>query len=62
MNQNEFIVSRVKPTTANFLVIYVNLNVLSGANFLKPNFEKVFKGSVHFIFASLVSIFTREHL
>ena len=34
--------SQVKPTEANSFVIYLDLNVLSEANWLKPNLAMVF--------------------
>ena len=33
---------QVKPTEANSIVIYLNFNVLSEANLLKPNLATVF--------------------
>ena len=40
--------SQVKPTEANSFAIYLNLNVLSEANLLKPNLAMVFNTKKRF--------------
>ena len=44
--------SQVKPTEANSIVIYLDLNVLKEANILKPNLAMVFNTEKDFSYES----------